>query len=99
MEKIAEPCPICLDEIIEKNFIISGCCNKIFHNFCYNECMKLKLECPMCRSVQGISTNDNLIPLQEQTFYRRNSYTVNIILSFTLSGILYYFLWYLNKRR
>ena len=44
-------CPICY-ECIDDTFITIGCCKKVFHPQCYNDCMLYKHECPMCRAFQ-----------------------------------------------
>lgn len=46
-------CPICLSTIstTDDNYT-TECCKQQLHNTCYLECMKIKPECPLCRSLQ-----------------------------------------------
>ena len=45
-------CPICLCGFTTEPFYTTKCCNKNFHTICYINCMKIKMECPLCRNAQ-----------------------------------------------
>jgi hypothetical protein len=45
-------CPICLSSIGTDDNYTTECCKQQLHNTCYLECMKIKPECPLCRSLQ-----------------------------------------------
>ena len=46
-----DECPICLSEI-DNSVYETKCCKKKFHVNCYNECIKIKNACPLCRAAQ-----------------------------------------------
>jgi hypothetical protein len=47
-------CPICLSSmcIDDDDKYTTWCCKQQLHNTCYEECMKFKAECPLCRTLQ-----------------------------------------------
>jgi len=49
MEDEEEPCPICT-EPLTGTLATLGCCKKMLHVECLIKCMKIKLDCPMCRT-------------------------------------------------
>ena len=51
-----EICSVCLSSISNEDnldqLIRTKCCYNKFHRKCFTECMKIKLECPLCRGNQ-----------------------------------------------
>jgi hypothetical protein len=45
-------CPICLSSMCTDDKYTTWCCKQQLHNTCYEECMKFKAECPLCRTLQ-----------------------------------------------
>jgi Ring finger domain len=55
----ADECPICT-EPLSGTLATLGCCGKVLHVECFVKCMKVKLDCPMCRA-----RHDNLRMVQD----------------------------------
>ena len=55
-----ENCPICLDEIKEKNFSVTGCGHK-FHTTCLITSIKTNNNCPLCRTQITEPINNNVL--------------------------------------
>jgi hypothetical protein len=73
-----EECPICTEELTG-TLATLGCCQKVMHVECLVKCMKINLNCPMCRTtheslrmVQDVESNNMLIMVQNrnQHFFR-----------------------------
>lgn len=73
-----DDCPICT-EPLTGTLATLGCCNKVLHVECLIKCMKVKLDCPMCRArhenlrmVQDVESQV-IVPLAVQ-FRNKNVY-------------------------
>ena len=55
-----ENCPICLEEIKEKNFSVTDCGHK-FHTTCLITCIKTNNNCPLCRTQITEPINNNVL--------------------------------------
>jgi hypothetical protein len=60
-----EECPICLEDLAERTVSTLGCCRKMMHFECLINCLKMKLECPMCRAVHE---SINMVQNTERVF-------------------------------
>jgi hypothetical protein len=94
----ADECPICT-EPLSGTLATLGCCGKVLHVECFVKCMKVKLDCPMCRA-----RHDNLRMVQDvesQVFvpvaveYRnknvfRELFTFTLVTSVITLSCLYY---------
>ena len=94
----ADECPICT-EPLSGTLATLGCCGKVLHVECFVKCMKVKLDCPMCRA-----RHDNLRMVQDvesQVFvpvaveYRnknvfRELFTFTLVTSVVTLSCLYY---------
>jgi hypothetical protein len=83
MDSLDEECPICLsliDEFIKYN---TECCKKNLHTICYLECMKIKPECPFCRTLQK-----NIVIVINPQEYENNTTMNNNTLNTTLNNTL-----------
>jgi len=81
MDSLDEECPICLsliDEFIKYN---TECCKKNLHTICYLECMKIKPECPLCRTLQK-----NIVIVINPQEYVNNTTMNNNTLNTTLNN-------------
>jgi hypothetical protein len=79
-------CPICLSSIDIEKLFVTKCCNKQFHIECFEECMKYKAECPLCRHSDHV-----IIIIEEQereliiVRYNKIIYTlISIVFSITV---------------
>lgn len=70
-------CPICLSPIDTNKLFITKCCKKQFHTACFDECMKYKQECPLCRTC-----SDNIIIMIQEPEYVPDSIVIryNIVI-------------------
>jgi len=76
-----EICSVCLSSIsnednLDQN-ITTKCCYKKFHRKCFTECMKIKLECPLCRGNQ----TDHIIVIDTYSEPHNYNKTVAYIIS------------------
>ena len=55
----ADECPICT-EPLSGTLATLGCCGQVLHVECFVKCLKVKLDCPMCRA-----RHDNLRMVQD----------------------------------
>lgn len=73
-----DECPICLQDMIEKqDIVVLGCCKKHLHSSCYIHCRKTKNTCPMCRTVlctEPVVCLDSSSSSQSQSHYITVSY-------------------------
>lgn len=60
MSQEKESCPICLDEIKEKNFSVTECGHK-FHTSCLLTSIKSNNTCPMCRNKLTEPIDNNVL--------------------------------------
>lgn len=60
-----EECPICLENLEGRTISTLGCCKKMMHMECLINCLKNKLECPMCRAVHE---SINMVQTTERVF-------------------------------
>ena len=83
-------CPICLDPIIGP-VVTVNCCNKQFHVECYNKCMDVKKECPMCRHVI-IPINYPELPGPDYTGHMNRIVTIvfTVVLCVTFGSFVFY---------
>lgn len=72
-----EECPICLDDLTGSTVSTLGCCRKMMHFECLINCLKLKLECPMCRaahdSINMVQTTEHVfvaVPVMNRKFFK-----------------------------
>jgi hypothetical protein len=87
-----EECPICI-ESLNGTLATLGCCGKVMHIECLIKCMKMKLDCPMCRSrhenlrmVQDIESQvfvPVVVELRNTNFFR------NVFLTSIVATILF----------
>jgi hypothetical protein len=92
-----EECPICI-EPLTGTLATLGCCSKVMHVECFIKCMKMKLDCPMCRSrhenlrmVQDIESQVFVpvaIQLRNINFFR-NVFLTSIIATIMLLTVKY----------
>jgi hypothetical protein len=84
-----EICSICLSSISNEDnleqILTTKCCYNKFHRNCFTECMKIKLECPLCRENQ---TNHVIVinTYTEQQNYIKITIAVTFILFIIASG-------------
>ena len=87
-----EICSVVLNSItdsISDPILTTKCCYNKFHKKCFTECMKIKLECPLCRGNQTdhiILINMNPDPYQPGSKYIKVTLMVAFILFFIASG-------------
>ena len=94
----ADECPICA-EPLTGTLATLGCCGKVLHVECFVRCMKVKLDCPMCRArhenlrmVQDVESQV-FVPVAVQ--YRnknvfRELFTFTLVTSVVTLSCLYY---------
>jgi hypothetical protein len=93
-----DECPICV-EPLSGTLATLGCCRKVLHVECLVKCMKVKLDCPMCRArhesmhmVQDVESQ-RLVPVAVQ--YRtknvyRELFTFTLLSCVVTLSYLYY---------
>jgi hypothetical protein len=87
-----DECPICI-EPLAGTLTTLGCCGKVMHIECLINCMKIKLDCPMCRSrhenlrmVQDIESQV-FVPVVVQL--RNNNFFRNVFFTYIVATILF----------
>ena len=80
-----EICSVCLNPVTDSvtdSIITTKCCYNKFHKNCFAECMKIKLECPLCRGNQ----TDHVILINVEPI---NNFKFKNIIYFMISFILF----------
>ena len=89
---LSEECPICMDPLIDKEYITFNECNHKFHIKCLNEWKNksspdliFHYKCPMCDTLRDINIERSLFETTTETiiFPRRLSFSQKIKRCFT----------------
>lgn len=65
---------------------ITKCCKKKFHNICYNNCMQVKQECPLCRH----SEQEHVVVIVHYENYKKYYISCTILMGIVIIIILNY---------
>jgi len=95
-----EECPICADSL-QGSIVSLGCCKKMIHLECIIKCMKLKLDCPMCRyrheSLRIVHDPESQILVTIDTQFRNRNFFRTVFIGTTGITLLALSMWSYSK--